>query len=89
MEFGPTKDLRLGLGLVGDLTKGLGPAEDQWKGLGPVGDLTKGLGPTEDLRGYLHAEPLPCQSIKEEAREEFLERCEPVHHSSPVTGVSL
>ncbi|OWM76628.1 hypothetical protein CDL15_Pgr009193 [Punica granatum] len=40
-------------------------------------------------RGYLRAEPLPCQSIREEAREEFSERREPVHHSSPVTGMSL
>ncbi|OWM78297.1 hypothetical protein CDL15_Pgr003895 [Punica granatum] len=40
-------------------------------------------------RGYLRAEPLPCQSIREEAQEEFSERREPVHHSSPVTGVSL
>ncbi|OWM87875.1 hypothetical protein CDL15_Pgr008321 [Punica granatum] len=39
--------------------------------------------------GYLRAEPLPCQSIREKAREEFSERREPVHHSSPVTGVSL
>ncbi|OWM68064.1 hypothetical protein CDL15_Pgr020652 [Punica granatum] len=39
--------------------------------------------------GYLHAEPLPYQSIREEAREEFSERREPVHHSLPVTGMSL
>ncbi|OWM89282.1 hypothetical protein CDL15_Pgr008273 [Punica granatum] len=44
---------------------------------------------THGGRGYLRAEPLPCQSIREEAREEFSERREPVHHSSPVTGVSL
>ncbi|OWM84209.1 hypothetical protein CDL15_Pgr026160 [Punica granatum] len=41
------------------------------------------------LVGYLRAEPLPCQSIREKAREEFSERREPVHHSSPVTDVSL
>ncbi|PKI78373.1 hypothetical protein CRG98_001241 [Punica granatum] len=41
------------------------------------------------LVGYLRAEPLPSQSIREEAREEFSERREPVHHSSPMTGVSL
>ncbi|PKI44359.1 hypothetical protein CRG98_035245 [Punica granatum] len=40
-------------------------------------------------RGYLRAEPLPCQSIREEAREEFSVRREPMHHYSPVTGVSL
>ncbi|OWM64723.1 hypothetical protein CDL15_Pgr027000 [Punica granatum] len=40
-------------------------------------------------RGYLCAEPLPCESTREEAREEFSERREPVRHSSPVTGVSL
>ncbi|PKI41851.1 hypothetical protein CRG98_037756 [Punica granatum] len=40
-------------------------------------------------RGYLDAEPLPCQSIREEAREEFSERREPVHRSSPVASVSL
>ncbi|PKI74544.1 hypothetical protein CRG98_005086 [Punica granatum] len=39
--------------------------------------------------GYLRAEPLPYQNIREEAREEFSERRQPVHHSSPVTGVSL
>ncbi|PKI68950.1 hypothetical protein CRG98_010630 [Punica granatum] len=39
--------------------------------------------------GYLPAEPLPYQSIREEAREEFSERHEPMHHSSPVTDVSL
>ncbi|PKI62731.1 hypothetical protein CRG98_016876 [Punica granatum] len=44
---------------------------------------------TRGGRGYLRAEPLPCQSIREEAREEFSERRELVHHSSPVTGVSL
>ncbi|OWM63054.1 hypothetical protein CDL15_Pgr026228 [Punica granatum] len=44
---------------------------------------------TRGGRGYLRVEPLPCQSIREEAREEFSERREPVHHSSPVIGVSL
>ncbi|OWM90904.1 hypothetical protein CDL15_Pgr027391 [Punica granatum] len=41
------------------------------------------------IMGYLDAEPLPCQSIREEAREEFSERREPVHRSSPVASVSL
>ncbi|OWM72683.1 hypothetical protein CDL15_Pgr009140 [Punica granatum] len=44
---------------------------------------------THGGRGYLPAEPLPYQSIREEAREEFSERHEPMHHSSPVTDVSL
>ncbi|OWM77822.1 hypothetical protein CDL15_Pgr004516 [Punica granatum] len=44
---------------------------------------------TRGGRGYLRAEPLPYQSIREEAREEFSERREPVHHSLPMTGVSL
>ncbi|PKI71127.1 hypothetical protein CRG98_008495 [Punica granatum] len=44
---------------------------------------------TRGGRGYLRAKLLPCQSIREEAREEFSERREPVHHPSPVTGMSL
>ncbi|OWM75357.1 hypothetical protein CDL15_Pgr021073 [Punica granatum] len=44
---------------------------------------------TRGRRGYLRAEFLPCPSIREEAQEEFSERREPVHHSSPVTSVSL
>ncbi|PKI60440.1 hypothetical protein CRG98_019181 [Punica granatum] len=41
------------------------------------------------LREYLRAEPLLYQSIREEVREEFSQRREPVHHSSPMAGVSL
>ncbi|PKI67604.1 hypothetical protein CRG98_012027 [Punica granatum] len=33
--------------------------------------------------------PFPVKVLREEAQEEFSERREPVHHSSPVTGVSL
>ncbi|OWM84611.1 hypothetical protein CDL15_Pgr014182 [Punica granatum] len=40
-------------------------------------------------RGCLRAEPLPRQSIREKAREEFSERREPVHPSSLVASVSL
>ncbi|OWM70539.1 hypothetical protein CDL15_Pgr021954 [Punica granatum] len=70
-----------------------------WKCLSWVDDVRGGLGASverecPDLHrrcdwGYLRAEPLPCQSIREEAREEFSERRKPMHHSSPMTGVSL
>ncbi|OWM68097.1 hypothetical protein CDL15_Pgr016297 [Punica granatum] len=40
-------------------------------------------------RAYLRVEPLPCRSIRNEAREEFSEGRDPMHLSSLVTGVSL
>ncbi|PKI50462.1 hypothetical protein CRG98_029145 [Punica granatum] len=40
-------------------------------------------------KGYLRVEPLPCRSIRKEVREEFSEGRDPVHLSSPMTGVSL
>ncbi|PKI75197.1 hypothetical protein CRG98_004421 [Punica granatum] len=39
-------------------------------------------------RGYLHVEPLPCQSMRWEAREEFSDGRDPAHRSSPAICVS-
>ncbi|OWM85756.1 hypothetical protein CDL15_Pgr023689 [Punica granatum] len=39
--------------------------------------------------GVSVSSPFPIKSIREEAREEFSKRREPVHYSSPVAGVSL